>query len=341
MIQLAAPWALLLLILPLLLVWIAQARRRQAWLPHPATGPFAGLPPSIRQRALVALPLLRLLALSLCVLALARPQWGVEVTRIDRQGIAIAMLVDVSSSMSALDLELDGQRSDRLQVVKAALQDFVEGDGNRLPGRDGDAISIITFARYADALSPMTLDHQALLGLLGDIKIVSIPDEDGTAIGDALMLGVDRLHQQDNGSRVLVLLTDGSHNAGEAEPLEAARIAQALGIRIYTIGAGTRGIAMMPTARRRGGVDVVPTQVHIDEFALQRIADLTGGRYFRATDEAGLRNIYQDIDRLEKGTNVLKYHQHHHEAFPLVLAAALSLLLIETALATTWLRSVP
>jgi Ca-activated chloride channel family protein len=341
MIRFAAPWALALLVLPPLLVWLAWRRQRMPRLAHPAAGPLAAAPASLRQRARIALPLLRLACLSLCVLALARPQWGVEMTRVDRSGISIAMLVDVSSSMSALDLELAGRRSDRLAVVKATLEDFVRGDGAMLAGRDGDAIGIITFARYADALSTMTLDHEALLTLLDDIEIVTLPDEDGTAVGDALMLGIDQLRRLDNGSRVLVLLTDGSHNTGAAEPLDAAMVARALGIRVYTVGAGTRGQALMPMPGRNGTVDYVPAEVDIDEAALQQIADLTGGRYFRATDGAALHAIYGEIDRLEKGTNVLKYYQHHREAFPLVIGAALALLLLETTLATTWLRALP
>lgn len=287
------------------------------------------------------MPLLRISAFSLAIVALARPQWGVEVTRIDREGIAIAMVVDVSTSMSALDLELEGKKTNRLDVVKATLQGFVAGDGNGLAGRDGDAIGIITFARYADAISPPTLDHRALLTLLDDVRIIELPDEDGTAIGDALMLGIDRLREIGDASRVLILLTDGSHNAGEAEPAEAADIARALGIKIHAIGAGTRGLALMPVARRDGGVDYMPTQVHIDEFVLQQVADLTGGRYFRATDGEALRDIYSEIDRLEKGTNVVNYFQRYQEAFPYFLLAALGALLLEIALATTWLRSLP
>lgn len=310
-------------------------------MPYPAAAPVDGLPISLRQRFRGLLPLLRLLTLALLIIALARPQWGVEVTRIDRQGIAIAMVLDISTSMSALDLELEGEKTNRLDVVKATLEGFVAGDGNGLSGRDGDAIGVITFARYADAISPPTLDHEALLSLLDDVEIIEIPEEDGTAIGDALMLGIDRLRDIGDASRVVILLTDGSHNAGEAEPQEAAEIARALGVKTYTIGAGTSGLALMPVPRRDGGVDYLPTQVHIDEFVLEQVADLTGGRYFRATDSDALRDIYAEIDRLEKGTNVVNYFQHYREAFHFVLLGALACLLAEVLLATTWLRALP
>ncbi|MEZ5930840.1 MAG: VWA domain-containing protein [Alphaproteobacteria bacterium] len=336
----ATPEVLVLLIIPPLLWWWSEGRQGRG-VSFPATGPLGDLPVSLRQRAQALLPVLRMLTLMLAILALARPQWGVEVTRIDRKGIAIAMVVDISTSMSALDLELEGEKTNRLDVVKATLEGFVEGDGNGLAGRDGDAIGIVTFARYADAISPPTLDHQALLSLLDDVDIIEIPDEDGTAIGDALTLGIDRLRQAGDVAGVLILLTDGSHNAGEAEPIEAAEVARALGIKIYAIGAGTRGQALMPVPRRDGGVDYMPTQVHIDEFVLKKIADATGGRYFRATDSEALRGIYEEIDRLEKGTNVVNYYQRYQEAFHLPLLAALGTLLLELLLATTWLRTLP
>jgi len=336
----ADPYAFFLLaFLPLFWWWSRWKKVRG--VPYPSAAALEDLPKSLRQRARPLLPFLRTLTFVLAIIALARPQSGVEVTRIDREGIAIAMVVDVSTSMSALDLELEGRKTNRLDVVKATLEGFVVGDSDSLSGRDGDAIGVITFARYADAISPPTLDHRALMNLLDDVQIIEIPDEDGTAIGDALMLGVDRLREIGDASRVLILLTDGSHNAGEAEPPEAAEIARALGIRVYTIGAGTRGLALMPVPRRDGGVDYMPTQVHIDEFVLKQVADLTGGRYFRATDGDALRDIYTEIDRLEKGTNVVNYFQRYQEAFPYFLLAALGTLLLEIALASTWLRSLP
>jgi Ca-activated chloride channel family protein len=308
---------------------------------YPALGDLFGLRPSWPARLRRALPWLRALVLIAIVVALARPQWGVEATKVLREGIAIAMVVDVSSSMGALDLKIDDRQADRLDVVKATFHDFVSGDGGVLPGRDGDVIAMITFARFADVLSPLTLDHEALLGLLERVELVPLPDEDGTAIGDGMVAAIERLREAEGAGKVMILLTDGSHNAGNAEPTEAAQIASALGIRIYTIGAGTRGIALMPSRNRDGSLDYVPGQVFIDEFTLERIADLTGGRYFRATDAAALRSIYAEIDRLEKARHVAESYQTYVDAFAPLLALGLGLLLLEIVLVNTRLRTVP
>jgi Ca-activated chloride channel homolog len=288
-----------------------------------------------------ALPWLRALVLILLITALARPQWGVEATKIQREGIAIAMVIDVSGSMAALDLQIGERQANRLDVVKETFRDFVAGDNGALPGREGDIIGMITFARYADAMSPLTLDHNALIGLLDQVEIVQLPEEDGTAIGDGMVAGIELLRGAAGVSKVMILLTDGSHNAGDAEPIEAAQIASALGIRIYTIGAGTRGIALMPSRNRDGSINYVPGQVFIDEFTLERIATMTGGRYFRATDEAALRAIYGEIDRLEKARHVAESYQKYVDAFGPLLALGLGLLLLEVMLVNTCLRTVP
>ena len=339
--RLANPEALLLLLLVPPLLWWIRGRTAPVGMGYPALGDVLGLRPSWPARLRRALPWLRALVLIVIVAALARPQWGVEATKVQREGIAIAMVVDVSSSMGALDLKIDDRQADRLDVVKATFQDFVSGDGGALPGRDGDVIAMITFARFADVLSPLTLDHEALLGLLERVELVALPDEDGTAIGDGMVAAIERLREAEGAGKVMILLTDGSHNAGNAEPTEAAQIASALGIRIYTIGAGTRGIALMPSRNRDGSLDYVPGQVFIDEFTLERIADLTGGRYFRATDAAALRSIYAEIDRLEKARHVAESYQTYVDAFAPLLALGLGLLLLEIVLVNTRLRTVP
>jgi Ca-activated chloride channel family protein len=339
--RLADPQALLLLLLvPPLLWWVSRGQAPVA-LGYPALGEVMRLPPSWPARLRRALPWLRALALILAIVALARPQWGVEATKIQREGIAIAMVVDVSSSMGALDLQLGDRQANRLDVVKATFRDFVTGDEGALAGRDGDIIGMITFARYADALSPLTLDHAALLGLLERVEMVAAPEEDGTAIGDGMVLAIERLREAVGVSKVMILLTDGSHNAGDVEPLQAAQIASALGIKTYTIGAGTHGIALMPTRARDGSINYAPAQVFIDEFTLERIADMTGGRYFRATDAAALRSIYGEIDRLEKARHFAESYQTYVDVFPALAAASLGLLLLEVLLVNTRLRTVP
>jgi Ca-activated chloride channel homolog len=306
----------------------------------PVSTELARLRPSAAARLHAALPWLRGLTLCLAVLALAGPQWGVEATRIEREGIAVAMVIDTSSSMSAIDLRLDGRPSNRLDVVKATFRDFVTG-GIGLDGRGGDAIGMVTFARYADNISPPTLDHEALLGLLDQVGIVELPTEDGTAIGDAIVRAIDLLGAAEGASKVIILLTDGSYNAGETEPLVAAQIAGAYGIRIHAIGAGTRGTALMPVPAADGGIDYRPSEVTIDEATLEQIAQLSEGRYFRATDAAALRSIYAEIDRLEKGRNVAELHQRYVEIYPLVVALGLILLVLEIVMANTRLRAIP
>jgi Ca-activated chloride channel family protein len=339
--RLADPQALfLLLLVPLLLWWVSHGQAPLA-LGYPALGGLADLPQSWPARLRRALPWLRAVVLTLGIIALARPQWGVEATKIQREGIAIAMTVDVSTSMGALDLQLEDKQATRLDVVKATFRDFVTGDDGALAGRDGDIIGMVTFARYADALSPLTLDHRALLGLLDRVELTALPEEDGTAIGDGMVLAIERLREAAGISKVMILLTDGSHNAGNVEPLQAAQIASALGIKIYTIGAGTRGIALMPTRARDGSISYSPAQVFIDEFTLQRIAEMTGGQYFRATDAAALRSIYGEIDRLEKARHVAESYQTYIDVFPAVVVAGLGLLLLEVLLINTRLRTVP
>jgi Ca-activated chloride channel family protein len=272
--------------------------------------------------------------------ALARPQQGLQATKIFSEGIAIVMVVDVSGSMAALDMPLAGRQSNRLEAVKHTFRSFIQGgDGSR--GREGDLIGMVTFARYADNVCPLTLDHNTLLTLLEQVEIVTTQDEDGTAIGEGLTLGLERLRGSTAKSRVLILLTDGVNNAGETEPQAAAQIAKALGIKIYTIGAGTRGLAQIPVRTRDGRTVLQQTRVVIDEDLLKNIATTTGGQYFRATDSRALQAIYEAIDGLEKTTNVIETYQEYAERFPWLVFPALGLLLLETILRQTRFRTIP
>ncbi len=343
--QLANPYALgLLLLLPVL--WWHHRQQRPAAIAYPAVQTWSEVPQSSMTRLRQALPYLRLVVLALGILALARPQQGLQATKVYSEGIAIVMVVDISGSMSALDLQLQGQPRNRLDVVKHTFRNFVNGEetlglGSRGGGRDGDLIGMVTFARYADSVSPLTLDHDTLLSLLDEIAIVAVQEEDGTAIGEALALGVERLRDATAQSRVMILLTDGANNAGETEPQQAARIASALGIKIYTIGTGTRGIAPVPVKTRDGRTVMRQMNVFIDEATLKEIASLTKGQYFRATDSATLAGIYREIDRLEKSANVAEHYQQYAERFAWLLLPALALLLIEVILVNTRLRTIP
>ena len=340
MIRLAYPYALLgLLLLPLLLA--LRRRQQPSAISFPAIQELAALPPSMMTRLRRLLPWMRAVVLILIVVALARPQQGLQVTKLYSEGIAIAVVVDISGSMRALDLTLNGQQQNRLEVVKHTFRHFVRGDNAELSGRGGDRIGMVTFARYADSISPLTLDHDTLLALLDQVQIVSLTEEDGTAIGEAIALGIERLRDAKSTSKVMILLTDGANNAGETEPIEAAKIAQAMGIKIYTIGTGTRGVAPVPVRTADGHTVLQRMRVFIDEHTLTDIAKTTGGRYFRATDTRALQEIYGEINRLEKSANVLEHYQQYAERFTWFLLPALGLLLIELLLINTRLRTIP
>ena len=280
--------------------------------------------------------LLALAAVALSV-ALAGPRMPDESSRIRREGIAIMMVVDISSSMRALDLapsqRQTAQRSTRLDVVKKVFADFVED-------RPDDAIGLVTFAGFAETRCPLTLDHRSLELIASDLEIVSRRADDGTAVGDGLGLAVERLRQSSARSRVAILLTDGVSNTGVETPAGAAELAQETGVKVYTIGAGTTGTA--PVAVRNpftGQIELEPMRVEIDEKTLVAIAEKTGGRYFRATDGDKLREIYAEIDRLERSEiddiSFARYRDYYWLALLVgLILAALGWL----ARATVWRR---
>jgi len=308
------PWFLLLLPLVPIAGWRLWVAGSESAVTFSSAAALWNARPTWRQRLLWLPPSLTLAAMTLMILALARPRLGREQTIINSEGIAIEMVVDRSGSMRALDFEIDGARVDRLTAIKNVAAQFVIGDEdadqeNALPGRVSDLVGLIVFAGYADAITPPTLDHSFLVAELNKTNIVSRSQrsEDGTAIGDAISLAVDKLNSLDQRqrkkvkSKVIILLTDGENTAGEVEPLEAAELAKAMDIKIYTIGVGTKGKAPFPIRRTRDGRMVVQYQfVNIDEKTLREIADATSGKYFRATDTESLESIYDEIDQLEK-----------------------------------------
>lgn len=340
MMQFAYPYVLLgLLCVPLL---FAVTRRQQpAAISFPSTQEFAGVTPSFMTRLRRLLPWLRALVFALGIIALARPQQGLQSTKVYSEGIAIVMVVDISGSMRALDLTLEGQQRNRLEVVKHTFRQFVQGSDHDLTGRGGDVMGMVTFARYADSISPLTLDHDTLLSLLDQVEIVSLKEEDGTAIGEAIALGVERLKDATSTSKVMILLTDGANNAGETDPVQAAKIANAIGIKIYTIGTGTRGVAPVPVQTADGRTVLQRMRVFIDERTLTEIATTTGGRYFRATDTDALKEIYSEINHLEKSANIVEHYQQYAERFTWFIIPALALLLVEILLINTRLRTIP
>jgi Ca-activated chloride channel family protein len=255
--------------------------------------------------------------------ALAGPRAARGESHIRREGIAIMMAMDVSGSMRALDLSDGDEEKTRLDAVKEVFQSFVAGDGELL-GRPDDAIGLVGFAGFADTRCPLTLNHASLLEIAAQMEIVTDRSEDGTAIGDGLGLAVERLRESRARSRVVILLTDGVNNAGVESPLQAAELAKSLGIKVYTIGAGTDGIAPVRVRDPLSGEMVLrPMPVEIDEETLRTIAERTGGRYFRAQDADGLREVYQQIDRLERTQISERRLREYDEYYRHVLAVAL------------------
>ncbi|MCB2216818.1 VWA domain-containing protein [Desulfofustis glycolicus] len=260
---------------------------------------------------------LKLLVIACLILALARPQLGNTTTEIEASGIDIMLAVDVSGSMEAMDFTLQGKTANRLQVVKAVVADFIAD-------RPNDRIGLLAFSVRPYLISPLTLDHHWLQKRLEALTVGMI--EDGTAIGSAIGVGVSRLHEQESKSRILILLTDGMNNAGKVPPAAAAEAARTLEIKVYTIGAGTRGVARTPVVDPYGRKVLANVRVDIDERSLQQIAALTGARYYRATDTASLERIYQEINAMETTTRTSKHFEHYRELYPLLIVVALLLL---------------
>lgn len=309
------PWVLGLLVLPLLLaLWAWSSSRRRPAVALPTAHRLGAIAPTWRTRLRWLPAACVLLAAAAMIVSLAHPQEGRRQTLIDSEGIAIELVVDLSGSMRAMDFQLDGQPVDRLTAVKRVAGNFLRGDGESLSGRPTDLVGLVTFARYADAVSPLTLDHAFVIDGLEDAQIVRDQSEDGTALGDGLGLALERLQGLDSSagggagsnaaaavSKVVILLTDGENNAGVLDPLAAAELAQAIGVRVYTIGVGTQGAAPMPqTNPFTGRTTLRRVPVSIDEDTLTQMAEATGGAYFRATDTDSLAGVYARIDELEK-----------------------------------------
>ena len=273
------------------------------------------------------LPVLRLLALAALVVAFARPRAGVTSENILTEGIDIVLVLDISSSMLAEDLE-----PNRLQAAKQVAADFVAG-------RLNDRIGLVVFAGQAFTQVPLTLDYGVLRDLMDELEVGMV--EDGTAVGMGLATAVKRLNASAAESKVVVLLTDGRNNRGEIDPLTAAQMAQALGVRVYTIGAGSRGTARVPVDDPVLGRRYATVRVDVDEETLAEVASTTGGRYFRATDTESLASIYQEIDDLETTEIEVQNFTRYTELFRIPLAAGLLLLLVEAGLANTLLRKLP
>jgi Ca-activated chloride channel homolog len=333
-------WFLWLALLAPLVFWLAA--RSSSLLGYSSLTLLSRSRRSWRQTLSYVPPILLAVALVLLAVALARPRTPQRETRVTREGIAIMMVVDLSSSMDARDMVEEDRSVNRLDVTKEVFRDFVLGtDRTAGHGREDDLIGMVTFARYADSVCPLTLDHGNLVNIVKDLEIVSQQDEDGTALGDGLGLAVERLRRSKAKSRVAILLTDGVTNAGVIDPLKAAELAGQCDIKVYCIGAGTRGVAPVPGVDFFGRRTLVARPVEIDEATLKQIAEKTGGQYFRAVDKEALANIYRQIDALER-TEVteLKYLQYT-EHFPYFVGSGLGLLALAVLLSGSLFRRLP
>lgn len=278
-----------------------------------------------------SLVLLRCAAILLLIIVLMRPQSGETTIDISSEGVDIILAIDTSGSMKAMDFEIEGERVTRLNVVKNVVKEFISN-------RKADRIGMVVFGGEAFTQSPLTLDHGMLLTFLEKLEVGMAGD--ATAIGSAIGTAVKRLKDRESKSKLILLLTDGKNNAGAIHPEKAAEIAKTYKIKIYTIGAGTRGEApfLMDTLF---GKRFVYQPVDLDEDALRNVAEMTGARYFRATDTQSLKNIYTQIDNMEKSEAKIKKHTEYTELFPWFLTPAIFILILEVFLANTRFRKIP
>ena len=325
----AAPWFLLLLhpLAVTLAVPALRRRARTAALPLPSLS-LAPERRGLRARLAPLLPALDLVATALILLAAARPQAGREVREVVSEGIDILLAIDLSGSMRSEDF----RPRNRLHVAKEVAKDF-------LRGRVEDRIGLVAFAGTSALVSPLTLDYAGLSALIDGLDFGQL--EDGTAVGAAIAQGAERLRHATGRSRVLVLLTDGINNAGPIDPVTAARLAKAVGVRVYAIGAGTEGIAPMPVDDPLLGRRYIWVRSEVDEATLREVAATTGGRFFRATTAELLAQVYREIGALEPSRVTLRTYTQWAELGPVVLAAGVAILALAAALGATVLRRYP
>ena len=326
------PLALILIGIIPPLIYFYFRRRETSQVIFPSLHALKKLKPSFFQRYRYVLIILRSTAIALFVIALARPQHGNEQTKVKTEGIDIVLAVDVSGSMLAEDFEIGGRRHNRLYVIKQVVKDFIQK-------RTNDRLGLVVFAGRAYTQCPMTLDYGMLLQLLEKVEIGMV--EDGTAIGSGIGSSVDRLKNTKTKSKVVILLTDGRNNSGEIDPFTAAEIAKTLGIKVYTIGAGTKGLAPFPAIDLFGNTVMRQVKIDIDDDALREIAKITDGKYYRATDTESLKEIYRQIDKLEKTESEVTQYTEYSELFHYFLLPAFGLLLFELGLKKTKFRKIP
>ncbi len=323
-------YLVLLLFLPLLVLWYLRAHvRGSGKLKYSDISLIKGIEHSLKQRLRHLLFVMKLAAFALLIIALARPQSTSKEEEISTEGVDIVLALDVSSSMLAEDFK----PNNRLEAAKVVAREFIEG-------RKNDRMGMVVFAGESFTQCPLTLDYGVLLTLLDQVKVAD-KSWDGTAIGMGIVNAVNRLRDSKAKSKIVILLTDGVNNRGQVDPVTAARIAESFDVKIYTIGAGTRGTAMYPVDDPVFGRRYVPMDVQIDEAVLQEMAEITDGRYFRATDEQKLRDIYAEISDMEQTKIEVTEYTKYEELFINYAGAGFLLLMLELVLAQTFFRKIP
>jgi len=351
--MLHTPWALLLLLLVPILIVIRWKRPGSAAVKFSSMAKFRPCPVSWRQRLRPVLFVVRLLCIVALIIALARPRKGIKIEQISTEGVAMMIAVDHSSSMGE-PMTYEGQQLNRLEVVKNVVANFIKGDGKEYKGRMGDMVGLVTYARYADTQCPLVRGNTIITDFLKETQLVNQRSEDGTAIGDGIMVAAARLKKAESQilkdqakltsgdkkenpdftikSKVIILLTDGLNNAGQYDPREAAKLAAEWGIKIYTIGIGSQ-------TPQRGILALMGPS--LDEQLLRQIANETGGFYARADNAEKLRDIYKKIDNLEKTEVKSVEYVDYAEQFGPWAMGALGLLLFEILMSSTVFRKIP
>ena len=328
----AYPWVLTLLLAIPLLAWLKGKRGRQSAFLYSSIQLVRGMANLNRSSVGSMLLRLRWLSLVLLIIAVAQPRLPEGEAKINASGIDIVICLDLSTSMAAEDFELHGNPVNRLEIAKDVIHKFVEK-------RTSDRIGLVAFAGKAYIAAPITLDHDVLLQNLDRLELGTI--EDGTAIGSGISAAVNRVRELKSKSRIVILMTDGQNNAGKVPPLAAAEAAEALKVKIYTIGVGTRGTAYVPYVNAFGQRARTTQKVDIDEDTLTKVAARTGAKYYRADNTAALRNIYDEIDQLERTDAAVKKFQQYRELFPWFVLGGLMIFLLEIILGNTVWRRLP
>ena len=324
-------WFWLLALLPLALLWRGR-RGAVAAVQYSNVSLARQVARQTRSRAGDWVWMLPILAGALMVVGLARPQLSHGRADVQASGIDIMLALDVSGSMQALDFKVNGQPVNRIEVVKSVVSKFIDA-------RPNDRIGIVAFAGLPYLVSPLTLDHDWLQQNLGRVQVAGV--EDGTAIGSAIADCVNRLRDTPAKSKIIVLLTDGMNNSGKISPAAAAEAAKAMGVKVYTIAAGVRGDAPVPVKDDQGNTQIVMAKVDVDEATLQKIAAETGGQFYRATDTDSLKDIYANINGLEKSKETVHHYEHYQDLFAWALFPALAVLGLGAGLEQTRYRRLP